>query len=496
MLLKTGHGARLVQAVIVLGAAAAVLAVSVVLPRYVADLGMAVVPVALIATLAILALFVVPVHVLPALSLIVFALVPARVLPQDGPFGALPLTTIVLVVWALRRMLLGPTGVVGRLPDVAPPGTRFRTVQVPPFKAIAVLCGALFLLWGIFSMVRSTDIQTSFGWLTSFTAGALVALVVGDARREADGIRRAWLVLGGWLGAYAILEAALRANPVWGTLYTALGATDSQHWSVYRSEASFGHPLFAALFFAVACAIAVGTWLTTSSRWSLAAAIFSGLGLISTVSRGAMLAAAVASIFAFAASMLLRGEKRWGRFVALLVIGAAGILVLFQYDAFRARTDSTEAELSSQVRELGVWVAVQASELTGWLGSGPGTSGITGRLFDDVIIENSLLQLLISVGLPGLILFIGLIGAAFLHSLSRGAVAAAAGLLAYSISISGFNAIDALRPMHLLLGCLLILALNPQDPARPGSPSGFRGSALRSSRLGSESPRQFAKETA
>ncbi|TFD56425.1 hypothetical protein E3T41_14545 [Cryobacterium sp. Hh38] len=160
-------------------------------------------------------------------------------------------------------------------------------------------------------------------------------------------------------------------------------------------------------------------------------------------------------------SLVLRGEKHWGKFALLAVLVAAGIVALFQFDAFTARNNSVEAELSSQARDLGVWVSLQAANLTGWIGSGPGTSGITGRLFNEVTIENSLLQLLISIGLPGVLLFLLVIGSGVAHALSQRAVGAAAALVAYTVCIAGFNAIDALRPMHLLLGCLLILTLNP-----------------------------------
>lgn len=451
---------RIWQAVLVLGGALFVLAASVVLPRYVTDLGFLIAPLALFAFLAVAALFILPAHLLPAVALVAFALVPARVLPQDGPFGALPLTTAILVVWAVRRLLSGPVRPPLRARSSVARLRARPAEESAPFRAAAVVFGVLFLGWAAFTLVRSTDLQTSTGWLISFTAGALLPLAIGSAAREAEALRRAWLFLGGWLGAYALVEAALGVNFVWGTLYTVLGLTDSQHWSVYRSEASFGHPLFAGLFFAVALALAVGNWLTTSSRWMLSAAIFSGLGLVATVSRGALLAGVMAVALAYGASMVQRGEKRWSRFAALAVLAVIGLIALFQYDAFSARNNSSEAELSSQARDMGTWVAVQSANLTGWIGSGPGTSGITGRLFDDVVIENSLLQLLISVGLPGLLLFAGLVGAAFLHALSRGAVGAAAALLAYSVSISSFNAIDALRPMHLLLGCLLIVALH------------------------------------
>lgn len=446
MFVSTLRRLRSTPVVLVMLAAAFVLAASLVLPRFVTGLSLTVIPLTLAAFIAVAILLLLPVQILPAVALVTFALVPARILPQDGPIGALPLTTMIIVIWAVRRLL----------PTHARP-----TTPPAPFRSATRYFALLFLVWTLFTLARTTDLQASLGWMISFSAAVLLPLTIGTSTREAYWIRRAWLLLGAGLGAYAVIEAVLRFNPIWGTLFSALGLTDHQHWSVYRSDASFGHPLFAALFFAVAAALAIGIWLQENSKPALAAAVLSGLGLVATVSRGALLAAAIAIGFAYAVSLVVRGDKHWGKFALLAALMVAAVVGLFQFDAFTARNNSVEAELSSQARDLGVWVSVQAANLTGWLGSGPGTSGITGRLFNEVTIENSLLQLLISIGLPGLILFLLMIGSAVAHAVSRRAVGAAAALVAYTVSIAGFNAIDALRPMHLLLGCLLILALNP-----------------------------------
>ncbi|WP_104082527.1 O-antigen ligase [Cryobacterium sp. Y11] len=441
---------RSLPVVLVTLAALFVIVASLVLPRFTTQFGILLVPVVLLAFAAIAALLLLPAEILPAVALTTFALIPPRILPQDGPLGALPLTTIILVIWAVRRLL-----------STTRDAQRAVTTPPTPYKSAAGYFALLLLLWILFTLARTSDLQTSLGWTISFSAAVLLPLCIGTSTREAFWIRRVWLLLGAWLGAYAAIEGVLRFNPIWGTVYQALGLSDHQHWSVYRADASFGHPLFAALFFAVACALAIGIWLRENSKPALAAAVFSGLGLVATVSRGALVAAAVAVGFAYLVSLLLRGEKRWGKFALLAGLIVVGVIGLFQFDAFTARNNSIEAELSSQARDLGVWVSLQAANLTNWIGSGPGTSGITGRLINEVTIENSMLQLLISIGLPGLALFLLMIGFAVAHSLTQRAVGAAAALVAYTVCITGFNAIDALRPMHLLLGCLLILALNP-----------------------------------
>jgi len=447
---------RLRIALLAVAAAAVVLAVAVLLPRYLEPSPILLVGVA-VAAVAVTALFLVPVHALPAIALAVFALLPSRLLPQDGPFGALPVTSAVLVVWALRRFLAS-----GR----ADPGPR----TVPWMRVAATVSAVLFLIWSGIGLARSVDPQVSAGWLISFTCGALIPFAVLDARREAALVRRTWIALGGALGAYAVLEGLLRANPVWGAVYSLLGLSSDQRWSTYRAEASFGHPLFAALFFAVACALAVSRWLTTGSRWTLAAAIAAGLGLVFTVSRGALLGAGIALVIAYLASLLLRRERRWSRYALLAVLGAVGAAGLTQFDALNERAVSIEAQLSAGARDLALYVAFRAAEYADWIGSGPGTSGITARQFDDVVIENSALQLLISVGIPGLVLMTGVLGFAALTALARGSAGPAAGIVAYAICIAGFNAIDAIRSMHLLLGCLLIMALNTEPPQEDAPP--------------------------
>ncbi len=472
MLISRLARVRIRRALLIVATAVFVVAVAYLLPRFVTDFGFIVVPLLLVAFLAMLALFVVPVEILPALALTLYVLIPPRVLPQDGPLAALPLTSIVLVVWVFRRLILGQGNEQGAAwMGSIRAGRGDRTAVEPaPFKAAALVLGIVFFVWAALSVLRSPDMQTSLGWLISFSAGALAPLLIGNATREAARVRKAWLLLGAWLGAYAVVEAATHINPLWGTLYGVLGLPDAQHWAVYRASASFGHPLFAALFFSVACTLAIGSWLTSRSKGAMAAAVFSGLGLVATISRGAMLATAIALAFAYIAALLIRGQKRWARFGVVGVLALIAVIGLFQFDAFSARSDSSEGQLSSQARDTAFWVTLKAADLSGWMGSGAGTSGITGRLFADVVIESALLQLIIGLGIPGLVLFSLVLGAAFLHALSRGAVGPAAALLAYAISISTFNALDAVRPMHLLLGCLLLLTLNPPRTTLPDKP--------------------------
>ena len=79
---------------------------------------------------------------------------------------------------------------------------------------------------------------------------------------------------------------------------------------------------------------------------------------------------------------------------------------------------------------------------------------------DTIVIENSMLQLLMSIGLPGLLLFVLFIGAIIWAAWQRRNLPVILGIIAYVVSISSFNSLDAVRSMHVVLGFLVIMAIN------------------------------------
>ena len=102
------------------------------------------------------------------------------------------------------------------------------------------------------------------------------------------------------------------------------------------------------------------------------------------------------------------------------------------------------------------------------MGTGPGTSGQTARLLDSIIIENSMLQLLISVGIPGLLLFVAFLGSLVWCAWARGDLGVGLAVIGYAIAITGFNSLDAVRNMHILIGFLALLAVHESiAPAKP-----------------------------
>lgn len=406
--------------------------------------------------------FAVPVHTLPAIALAIFALVPTRLIPNDGPFNAIPPIAALMAIWVLRRVVLGQH----------PPTTDAPREREAFGARYAVYATAVLLfVWIAFGTVRAGG-DTSIGWSMSFVVSALLPLLVFDARREVALLRTVFLWCGAFLGAYAMVELLLGFSPLYSALSSLSGVTKEFGFSVYRAQASFPHPLFAGAFLTIPAALGIGDWLSNGRRRDLLFGVLAAGGVVATVSRSAILALAIAAVLGAILTPLVGGEGRWRRLGLYAILGTVGGIAVLNFGPLVERADSIESQLSASVRERAVDIALRASEFSGWLGTGPGTSGITGRLYEDLIIENSLLQLLISIGIPGLLCFLAYMATLALSSISHRDIGAAMAICAYLAAISGFNSIDALRNMHVLLGLLALLALNaPTRAPGPLSPS-------------------------
>lgn len=422
----------------------------------VADVSIVVVVAGLVALGAGVVLFVVPAHWLPAIAVWVFAFVPARFIPNDGPFRALPALTLIMVIWVFRRVILRQGA-----PDVLPGEQRY----IPPATRLWVYVPAVILVvWLAFSVYESRNANTSVAWSVSFLAALMAPMLVPDCRREGELVRTAFIWAGGTLGAYAFVEQLLGTSPIYGRLFDALGRTVERNWSVYRAFASFSHPLFAAAFFTVPSMLALGKWARTGRFLYLVLAGLAGLGVFATVSRGSIAAVGVGAAVVFVCCIFDPQIRVRGRMVGFVLLGVVGLVGASGFGPLQERANSLEGELSNGARELGIDVALKAAAHSHWLGSGPGTSGQTARIFDDVVIENSMLQLLISIGIPGLLLLAAILGGVILNALQARDFGAAAAVVALAVAFTGFNAIDAVFYLHLLIGMLVLLGLSATPP--------------------------------
>ncbi|QIG38556.1 O-antigen ligase family protein [Microbacterium sp. 4R-513] len=454
------HGGLFVVAVLFTGIITAALLRAVDEPT----LGLAV-ALPLVAALAV-AMFLLPVHYLPAITVAVIALVPTRFIPSSSPFNAVPVLAIVMGVWMLRRIVLGqkPRGFA----------------DLPPLRAIGprlavYTTGGMFTAWLVFSTIRTGAGETSVGWTAAFAASALLPLLVFDARIEVRLLRSVLL----WVGAIAGANIVLQMVTGGPALYALLPGGGSFGFAVYRPQGAFNHPLFAGAFLTIPAAIGIGQWLTTGRRKPLILGLLAAAGIVSTVSRSSILAVGIALGIGAVVAPFFLGWKNLGRWLFLLALGAVGAVAVLNFGPLIERSESIESQLSAGVRERIVPLALTAADYSDWMGTGPGTSGQTARLFDSIIIENSMLQLLISVGIPGLLFFLAFLGSLIWCAWARGDLGVGLAVIGYTIAITGFNSLDAVRNMHILIGFLALLAVHDGlAPAARAPRPVIRSSAL------------------
>lgn len=429
--------------------------------------GWAGVPLLAVVIVAATVLFLVPVEWLPAAAVILFAVVPDKLTPSGGVFGTIPPMALIMVIWVFRRLVLqqGAAAARAQLP-------RGETHRVAGPRAFALLAAGFLLIWIVITTVRSVAVSTSITWTVCFIASALLVFVVPSAFAEARMLREAWIRVGFWFGLYAAIEVTLQSSPLYGPLYRVLGLTSVQHWSVYRAEVGFGHPIWAGAFFTPAAILGIVYWLQTGRTKYLVFGAGAAIGVVSTVTRGSIAAIGIAIGAAVVVVTLFTVRRSLGRILGAIVGSLLAAVAVLVASPLAERTQSAEGAISTGARDLGTEMGLRAAEAAGYLGGGPGTSGILGRRYTDVVIESSLLQLLISIGIPGLLLFLGVVAALVINALRVQDVAAAAALVAYVIAISSFNSIDAIRSEHLLLGLLFLICLFPLAPIpRPPRPA-------------------------
>ena len=262
----------------IVAAALVVTALSVVESRQAALLFFAAVALA-----AVVVLLVLPVQVLPALALGITVFIPDRI----TDFATSPVVTpatLVFGVWLLRRMLLPGSAAKDRdlVEDHGPAGVR-------GLRVLAIVLGAILIPLVLIAPIK----QFAVGWTFTYLVAVVGPLLIGRIESETRAIRTALPWLGTVAAAYVLLQSVTENNFIYLPIYEALGKADVQHWAVYRSDGSLGHPLLAGLFFAVVLAFCVGRWLETDQRWFLLVALVNGLAIVATVSRGSYLAATV-----------------------------------------------------------------------------------------------------------------------------------------------------------------------------------------------------------
>ncbi|ROS60969.1 hypothetical protein EDF38_0045 [Frigoribacterium sp. PhB160] len=384
------------------------------------------------------------------IALVVFVVLPRFIYSENSIIQGIPPFGWVVAVWVLRT--LGE-----RTSD---PENRRAKIRLVALLVVALAWFAATLTWSLNQL-------TSLGWIAPFVLG-VVLVVVGS--READSVlvlRKVWIWTAAVLSLYGILEFLLGSNPIYDQLRQLLDSPLVRTWSVYRSNASFGHPLYAALFYSMSAAFAYGWAIVNGRRSYFVVAGLASLATVLTISRGgiavlALALVAISTLAVFRQTRLNLGGKV-GISFALIVAGLAA----FQIPQLQERLFSAEALSSVAARQSINAIVLAAGDYFGYVGSGVGTSTAAALQFnpEGYLIENGYFQLFISAGIPGVALFAMILAVALVRTLRRGDLAGLGLVITFGIMLASFNGLESNPAILFLLGISLAHVFGPSPQA-------------------------------
>jgi hypothetical protein len=385
-------------------------------------------------------LILLPLHILPTIGFSTFVLFPATYLPIPTHNGALTPVLFIMLVFGARAI------------------RERRPICVQPSTVVLMVT----LLWIVAAAIISVRRSTSLVWVVNFAVlVAVPALFLPGWPEARDRVRSTWITFAGILGIYALIEFAISANPLFDSLYRASQTPLVQAWDVYRVTTTLGHPLVNGTFLSIGCVLGSGSLLRRDRGWPIIATMFAGAGAFLTFSRGAVLALAVGVSIVLAA-VVIATKTRVNRRAAIVIAAAIMMGGVFGGNLLAERASGQEAANSTATR-LETFEAgeVLVHEYLPW-GAGPGLADNLKRELSVGDprrgIESSWLQLLISIGIPG-VAVIGLLILVAAGQVLRVQPEICGGLIAYAIAISTYNLIEANIPALHLLGVLLALSV-------------------------------------
>lgn len=414
---------------------------------------------------------VLPRGLLPSLALITYALIPVTYIAPNSIITILSPAWFVMTWWAIRQWR-----------EV---GSHRSLFGGDPVSRLATTTITLFIAWLFVKTVLSESLEHALAWSVAFVLLVLSPLLSPMDSSCVSRLKSTWIMLGAILTAFGVIEYLLESNPAYGPIYTTGPFPIEQYWNSYRITTSLGHPLWNSLFFAVAASMGVGKYAETGRyRWLFLGAT-SIAGIFLTVSRGGVVAAAIAIVavalvrgltapnirIPAASPGQIRGTRRISRMLAISLVGVVAVSAVVQSGTYAERSSSSNGIASYDARLDLLSLGFELSQQYGHLGAGAGNSNlavVSANQF--AVVENSYLQLLISLGLPGLLLFASLIILAVVAAFRSGSLAVGGGLIAYAVAIGGFNWLEASRAGLLLLGLLLLMSFS-ESMRRRDSPT-------------------------
>jgi len=375
-----------------------------------------------------------------AIALVVFVVLPRFIYAENSFIQGIPPFGWVVAVWLLRTLR-------NRAEDLK---TRKQRNAMVAFLIVS-------LGWYVATLTWSINPLTSLGWIVPFILGVVMVAIGGRDADSLSTLRTVWLWTAGLMALYGIAEFLLESNPVYDYIRQLLSSPLVRTWSVYRVNASFGHPLYAALFYSMSAAFAFGWGIMQGKKWALVVAAVSGLATVLTVSRGGIAVLAVALVAISSIAIFRQTQLRlFGKVAISMGLIVAGVAV-FQIPQLQERLFSAEALSSVAARQSLDTIIWAAAENSRFVGSGIGTSTAAAFQFNPeaFLIENAYYQLFISAGIAGVALFALIIVVATLRALRQGDLAGLGLTLTFGIMVASFNGVESNPGILFLLGLAL-----------------------------------------
>lgn len=358
---------------------------------------------------------------------------------------------VMILIWSARVLAQGPKD------------ERYTTSSRATVLAVAYFLTGWFAILAIANDSTATQVK----WAISFVVLVLVPVLIGVSQSEYLALEKCFIVLSACLGFMAVVEFYLEYVPLYSYLYELHNVASVQHWSMYRVESTFGHPLYAGTFFATCSVFSLGLIMARGRHWlTIFSLVGSSLGLALTASRGALLAAVFGIVFVLILLVSSKQSTSRHRAVSYWLVYVIALTAAVLGGSFADRLVSDEAQDSDAGRAAIYAISAEVARSYNYLGAGMGTSeqAVLRSNYIGLPIESSFWQLLVSVGLPGVLLTGALIGMAIIQALRAGHRIAAAILATFVVTVLFYNWVDDLLPQHLFLGILTAMCFRFSKP--------------------------------
>jgi hypothetical protein len=419
-----------------------------------------------------------PRNVLPVAALWLLVLLPVAYMNIPPVLGrCFTPAVLVIAIWMIRLALAQGMTLLLRM----------------PIRGWLIVAPFLVLLFA--SALSSERIDLTLAWVAVLIICVVAPALIGQISLDnvLPTVRANFAGIGLFLGVLAAADFFIHFNP-WAELVR--DDLRIHMWTVFRTKTSLGHPLTTAMVASVALAVCLFPSGATR-RWPYwICAVGALVAVVLSVSRGSVFAVGVAAVIGVLSALPRTGQpvaRGRGRLISALIAAtlfaaAAWSPLLREYNESLGGVSS--AALRSSVFDNAMKLIAERP----MLGFGPGVSPVVYLDRYNGSLENSALQLVLSMGIPAFLFVLVGFGVVVAVAMMRSRGGVAAGIVAFLVSATGFNVVDNVPPMLALIAPLIVCAVMPQ-PRHPQQIESRR-EILDTTRSGPASADRLATHTA